>query len=171
MRSLDTLHPAVPARGGSRLVDFAIGAMPVAVGAISGALTAPAIRTWYRRLERPRWNPPDGVFGPVWTALYASMGIALVRVVRSDGHADERRLAIGLFGLQLALNFGWSWIFFVEHDIGLALAEIVLLWLAIAATTVAFGRLVPAAGALFVPYLAWVTFATALNAAIWRLNR
>ncbi len=152
-------------------MDLAIGATPLAVGAVSGALTAPAIRTWYRSLDRPSWNPPDGVFGPVWTTLYASMGLALVRVVRAPGAADEQRFAIGLFGLQLALNFGWSWIFFVEHEIGLAVADILVLWIAIAATTVTFGRIAPAAGALLVPYLAWVTFAAALNVAVWRRNR
>lgn len=169
------LERILPAADGSetrrRMADVAIGTAPLAVGAISGALTAPAIRTWYRRLDRPAWNPPDGVFGPVWTTLYASMGIALVRVVRSDRPAEARRFAIGLFGLQLALNFGWSWIFFVEHEIGLAVAEVLALWLAIAATAVAFGRIAPAAGALLVPYLAWVTFAAALNFAVWRRNR
>jgi translocator protein len=171
MTSLDDLLPPVPARGSSRFADLAIGATPLAVGAISGALTAPAIRTWYRGLDRPRWNPPDRVFGPVWTALDASMGVALVRVVRSRRPGVERRLAIGLFAVQLALNFGWSWIFFVEHEIGFALAEILVLWTVIAATVVAFGRVAPAAGALLLPYLGWVTFAAALNAAIWRLNR
>jgi tryptophan-rich sensory protein len=99
------------------------------------------------------------------------MGIALLQVTRAERPATERRIAVGLFGLQLALNFGWSWLFFVEHAIGLAVAEIVALWLAIAATTVAFGRLVPVAGALLVPYLGWVTFAAALNVAVWRRNR
>jgi tryptophan-rich sensory protein len=162
---------ATVARAPRPAIDLAIGAAPLVVGAASGALTAPAIRSWYRRLERPSWNPPDRVFGPVWTALYATMGVALVRVVRSDRPADARRLAVGLFGLQLALNFGWSWIFFVEHEIGLAVAEILVLWVAIAATAVTFGRLAPSAGLLLVPYLAWVTFAAALNVAVWRRNR
>jgi len=172
MRSLDSILPAdVPVSARQRLADLAVGATPLAVGAISGALAAPSIRSWYRALDRPSWNPPDAVFGPVWTSLYATMGIALVRVVRARGAAAERRLALGFFGLQLALNFGWSWIFFVEHEIGLAAAEILVLWLAIVATAVSFGRLSPAAGALLLPYLGWVTFATALNVAIWRRNR
>jgi benzodiazapine receptor len=162
---------ATVARAPRPAIDLAIGAAPLVVGAASGALTAPAIRSWYQRLERPSWNPPDRVFGPVWTALYGTMGVALVRVVRSDRPADARRLAVGLFGLQLALNFGWSWIFFVEHEIGLAVAEILVLWVAIAVTAVTFGRLAPSAGLLLVPYLAWVTFAAALNVAVWRRNR
>jgi tryptophan-rich sensory protein len=99
------------------------------------------------------------------------MGIALVKVVRSEGRADERALAVALFAIQLALNLGWSWIFFVQHDLGLALAEIIGLWLAIAATAGAFGRVQPAAGALLLPYLGWVTFASLLTASIWQLNR
>jgi translocator protein len=151
--------------------NLAIAACPLAVGAISGAMTAPAITGWYRTLERPRWNPPDRVFGPVWTGLYAAMGIALQRVVRADGPAGARRVAVGLFGLQLALNFGWSWVFFVEREIGLAVIDILALWLAIVATLVAFARLSPGAAALMVPYLGWVTFAAALNVAIWQRNR
>lgn len=154
-----------------RLADLAIIATPLVVGGISGLLTSGQIATWYRTLERPDWNPPDGVFGPVWTALYLGMGVALRMVVRSDAAERDRALAVGLFALQLALNFGWSWIFFVEHELGLAVVEIVALWLAIAATAAAFVRIRPAAGALLLPYLAWVTFATALSAAVWQLNR
>ena len=172
MTALDRILPSAghAAVWRGRLGDLAVAAAPLAVGAVSGALSAPAIRGWYRTLDRPGWNPPDAVFGPVWTALYASMGVALLRVVRA--RADGvRRIALGLFGLQLALNFGWSWIFFVEHAIGVAVADILALWLAIAATAVAFGRVAPAAGALLVPYLGWVTFAAMLNVAVWRRNR
>jgi len=154
-----------------RLSDAAIVATPLVVGGIGGLLTSDAIRGWYRTIERPDWNPPNWVFGPVWTTLYAMMGIALVKVVRSEGRADERALAVALFAIQLALNLGWSWIFFVQHDLGLALAEIIGLWLAIAATAGAFGRIQPAAGALLLPYLGWVTFASLLTASIWQLNR
>lgn len=154
-----------------RLADVAIIATPLVVGGISGLLTSGQIATWYRTLERPGWNPPDEVFGPVWTSLYLAMGVALRTVVRSDAGERDRLLAVGLFALQLALNFGWSWIFFVEHELGLAVVEIVALWLAIAATIAAFARIRPAAGALLLPYLGWVTFATALSAAVWQLNR
>jgi translocator protein len=172
MTALDRIVPAPePSALRRRLGNIVIAASPLAVGGVSGALTAPAIRTWYRSLDRPRWNPPDAVFGPVWTTLYAAMGIALLRVAKADRSAAARRLAIGLFGAQLALNFGWSWIFFVQREIGAAALEILALWLAIVATIAAFARVAPSAAALLVPYLAWVTFAAALNVAIWRLNR
>ena len=151
--------------------NIVLAACPLAIGGISGAISTPAIRGWYRTLDRPSWNPPDRIFGPVWTSLYAAMGISLVRVVRADAAEDTRRIAVALFGAQLILNFGWSWIFFVEHAIGLAALEILALWLAIAATIAAFARIAPDAAALLLPYLAWVTFATALNVAIWRRNR
>ncbi len=151
--------------------DVALVAAPVVVGGISGLLTSGQIGTWYRTLDRPDWNPPDWVFGPVWTTLYVLMGFALRTAVRAPAAERARLLAVGLFALQLALNFGWSWIFFVEHELGLAVVEIVALWLAIAATIVAFGRIRPIAGALLIPYIAWVTFASALTVAIWQLNR
>lgn len=154
-----------------RITDAGIVLTPLVVGGISGLLTSDAIRGWYRTLERPDWNPPDWVFGPVWTTLYVMMGVALVKVVRSDSRPEERSLAVALFAVQLTLNFGWSWIFFVEHDLGLALAEIIVLWFAIAATAAAFGRIRPASGALLLPYLGWVTFASVLTASIWQLNR
>jgi translocator protein len=161
----------LPSHWRHRFEDAALVAAPLVVGGISGLLTSGQIATWYRTLERPDWNPPDWVFGPVWTTLYLVMGVALRSVVRSPSPSGARALAVGLFALQLALNFGWSWIFFVEHQLGLALIEIVGLWLAIAATAVAFARIGNIAGALLLPYLAWVTFATALTAAIWQLNR
>ena len=161
----------MPSSWRRRLGDAAIVMTPLVVGGISGLLTTDAIRGWYRTIERPDWNPPDWVFGPVWTTLYAMMGVALVKVVRSEARSDERALAVALFAIQLVLNFGWSWIFFIQHDLGLALAEIIALWLAIAATAGAFSRIRPAAGALLLPYLAWVTFASLLTASIWRLNR
>ena len=165
------LRPAVDAGRRSRAVDLALGATPLIVGGLSSLVTLDGLRVWYRTLDRPDWNPPDAVFGPVWTALYACMGIALVQVVRSDRDRIVRQAGLVLFALQLALNAGWSWIFFVNHDLFGALVEILALWLAIAATIVAFARVRPSAAALLVPYLAWVTFATALTASIWRRNR
>ena len=154
-----------------RLGDVAIVLTPVVLGGISGLSTAGQIRGWYRTIERPEWAPPNEVFGPVWTTLYVAMGIALLQVVRSDEDARERSVALALFATQLALNLGWSWIFFVQHDLTLALVEIVAMWLAIAATAVAFGRIRRSAGLLLVPYLGWVTFATLLTASIWSLNQ
>jgi tryptophan-rich sensory protein len=154
-----------------RLSDLAIIATPVLVGGASGVLTTSSVQGWYRTIERPAWNPPDWVFGPVWTTLYVMMGIALVQVVRSDRDRIARQVGLGLFALQLVLNVGWSWIFFVNHDLFGALVEILALWLAIAATIAAFGAVRRSAAALLVPYLAWTTFATLLTATIWRLNR
>jgi benzodiazapine receptor len=161
----------LPASWRRRLGDAAIVATPLVVGGIGGLLTTDAIRGWYQTIERPTWNPPDWVFGPVWTTLYAMMGVALVKVVRSEGRDDERAVAVALFAIQLMLNLGWSWIFFVQHDLGLALADVIALWLAIAATAGAFARIRPAAGALLLPYLGWVAFASVLTASIWQLNR
>ena len=157
----------------SRVAGVAIGALPLAVGAISGLATVSGVRDWYRTLDRPDWRPPDAAFGPVWTTLYALMGVSLVRVVRAaePASASARRIGLGLFAVQLALNGAWSWIFFSKHAIGAALAEILVLWLAIAATIAAFAAVRPGAAALLVPYLAWVTFATILTASIWIRNR
>ncbi len=154
-----------------RISDVAIATIPMAVGLIGGLASRDGIGSWYRTMERPSWNPPDWVFGPVWTTLYAMMGIALADVVRSDRDRIARQAGIGLFAVQLMLNFGWSWIFFVDHDLDGALVEVIALWLAVAATTAAFSSARPRAGWLLVPYLAWVSFATILTASIWRLNR
>jgi translocator protein len=162
---------ALPATWHHRAADVALGATPLVVGGLSSVFTLDGLRVWYRTLRRPAWNPPDQVFGPVWTTLYVCMGIALVQVVRSDQDRIARQAGLALFALQLVLNAGWSWIFFVNHDLFGALVEILALWLAIAATIVTFARVRPSAAGLLVPYLAWVTFATALTAAIWRLNR
>jgi translocator protein len=124
---------------------------------------------WYQALAKPAWNPPSWVFGPVWTALYAMMGVAAWMVWRERGFAGAR-LALGLFLAQLGLNALWSWLFFGLRRPGLALAEIVALWLLIAATIAAFRPVRRAAALLLAPYLAWVTFAAALNYTLWRLN-
>jgi tryptophan-rich sensory protein len=144
-------------------------AAPLAIGAVGGAVTAPAIPTWYRRLEKPSWNPPDTVFAPVWTTLYLLMGVALVLARRADPAHSPRAEAV--FGLQLALNLAWSLVFFGRRDPRAGLGVILLLWAAILATVAEFGRTRVLAAALLLPYLAWVTFACGLNAEIWRLNR
>lgn len=125
--------------------------------------------TWHAALVKPAWNPPNWVFAPVWTLLYALMGIAAWLVWRS-AEVPGRRAALGLFLVQLVLNGAWSWLFFGRHAVGVALVEIALLWLTILATQIAFRRISRAAAWLVVPYLAWVAFATALTFAIWRLN-
>jgi tryptophan-rich sensory protein len=125
---------------------------------------------FYREIERPSWAPPGAVFGPVWTVLYLMMGTAAWLVWRQPPAARRRR-ALTLFWVQLGLNALWIPIFFGLQSIGVALVEIAVLLVAIALTTAAFFRVSRAAGGLFLPYLGWVAFATALNAAIWTLNR
>jgi tryptophan-rich sensory protein len=124
---------------------------------------------WYASLKKPSWNPPGWIFGPVWTALYAMMAVAAWLVWRRGGFAAQRR-PLGWFLAQLALNAAWTPLFFGLHWPGVAFAEIVLLWLAIVATLAAFRPVNRAATFLLVPYLLWVTFAAALNFALWRLN-
>ena len=141
--------------------------LPLAVGFMGTVPTAKAIPTWYRTLDKPGWNPPDAVFGPVWTTLYLLMGIALVLVRRAGEDTCRAQL---VFGLQLALNTAWSFVFFGSRDPRGALVVIVLLWSAILATIVEFGRIRPAAAVLLAPYLAWVSFASVLNAEIVRRN-
>jgi benzodiazapine receptor len=124
---------------------------------------------WYQALKKPPWNPPGWIFGPVWTALYAAMAVAAWLVWKRGGFTAQRRPLV-LFLLQLALNAAWTPLFFGLHRPDLAFAEIVLLWLAIAATIEAFRRVSGAAALLLAPYLAWVSFAAVLTLALWRLN-
>ena len=124
---------------------------------------------WYASLEKPAWNPPSWVFGPVWTTLYLLMAIAAWLVWRAYGFAGARA-ALTLYLVQLAANAAWSWLFFGRQDIGLALADIVVLWVLIALTIAHFHRHHRTAALLLLPYLLWVSFATALNFALWRLN-
>jgi tryptophan-rich sensory protein len=132
-------------------------------------LTAPSVNGWYATLAKPAWTPPNWIFGPVWSLLYLAMAVAAWLVWRRVGfpHASS---ALNLFAVQLVLNVCWSAIFFGAHRPGVAFAEILLLWLAILATMVAFRQLSRAAAWLMLPYLLWVAFAGAINFAIWRLN-
>jgi benzodiazapine receptor len=140
--------------------------------ALSAGLTGARFQpgSWYEDLVKPAWTPPDVLFPLVWTTLYVTMGVAAFRVWWRHGLRNAA-LALGLFVLQLVLNAAWSWLFFGRHAVGAALAEIALLWAVIAATFLAFRPRDRLAARLLVPYLAWVTFAAALNFAIWRLNR
>jgi len=140
-----------------------------AVAGISGRWTAGEIPGWYRTLVRPSFAPPNWVFGPVWTLLYTLMAIAAWRVWLS-APSPQRTWGLALFVAQLGLNFAWSWIFFRKHAIGTALAEVVVLWAAIGATTLVFARVAPPAAWLMAPYWAWVTFASVLNGGFWRVN-
>lgn len=149
------------------LVGFLIACFGVA-GA-GAAITATSVGGWYQTLAKPSFNPPDGVFAPVWNLLYAMMAIAAWRIWRAGGFA-RNRAAFALFALQLALNLGWSALFFGAQAIGLAFIEMIALWIAIVATTIVFWRRDNWAGVLMLPYAAWVAFALVLNAIIWRLN-
>jgi len=144
-------------------------ALCLAVAAVGGAVTASSVGTWYPTLAKPAFNPPNWIFAPVWTTLYFLMAIAAWRVWRRDG-LRQARWALALFALQLALNLAWSVLFFGMRMIGAALVEVVVLLLAIVATTLVFWQRDRVAGMLFLPYAAWVAFATLLNAALWRLN-
>ena len=146
-----------------------LAAAVVGVMVVGGMTTASAIPDWYSAIRRPSWTPPNWVFGPAWTLLYALMTIAAWMVWR------RRRLtpigaAMAAWWIQLAFNLGWTLLFFGLRRPDLALAEIALLWLAIAATLFLFWRVRPLAGLLLVPYLAWVSYAASLNGGIVALN-
>lgn len=144
----------------------------VVVGYISGELTKDNREIWYPTLEKPIFNPPDWLFGPVWTLLYICMGIAAALVWdRIEARREDVRKALTFFWIQLALNAAWSFIFFGLANPLLALIEIVLLWLMIYETFIQFMKINKTAGYLFIPYILWVTFALVLNASIWWLNR
>ena len=141
----------------------------LAAGGLGAIATTPAIDTWYETINKPSWNPPNQIFGPVWTTLFIMMGWAAWLVWKSDP-LPKSVFPLSLFGFQLALNIAWSWIFFGWRQPGWAFLEIVLLWLAILATVIVFFRRSWIAGTMLLPYLGWVSFACALNFTIWRLN-
>ena len=145
-------------------------AVCIAVTFLAPALGAWAMPgEWYASLRKPSWNPPSWIFGPVWTVLYLMMATAAWLVWRRGGWAGQRR-ALSLYLGQLALNAAWSPLFFGLKMPGLAFAEILLLLASILATTSVFRGVNKIAGALLVPYIAWVSFATFLNYTLWRLN-
>ena len=161
--------PSTGRRPAHSLAALAVSlALAFAVAAIGGWVTAGSVSSWYPTLVKPPFNPPDWIFGPVWTALYALMALAAWRVWRAD--SPGRRPALRLYGLQLGLNLLWSVLFFGLHQPGWALIEIAVLFIAIAATGRTFLQIDRIAGLCFVPYGLWVAFAAALNASIWWLN-
>ena len=144
-------------------------ALCLGIGSLGAAVTASSVSTWYVDLNKPAFNPPNEVFGPVWTVLYIMMAIAAWRVWRKA----DRETAQGpltMFALQLALNLGWSVAFFGLQRTGSAVAVIVVLELAVVSTALAFRTIDRVAALLLVPYVLWVAFAAVLNIAIWRLN-
>ena len=142
-----------------------------AAGTAGTLFTGDALITWYPTLKKPSFNPPNRIFGPVWTLLFALMGVALYLASESKaGEERVKRAAKTLFGLQLGLNVLWTFIFFGRRSPLYALVEIVFLWAAILATILTFWRLSRTAALLLVPYLCWTSFAAVLNYEIWRLN-
>lgn len=139
----------------------------VFVAAAVGAAASVDAPSFYAQLSKPAWAPPAGVFGPVWTVLYALMGVAAWLVWRSPG---PKRAALTLFGAQLAANALWSWLFFAWHRGALAGVEILVLLALIVAMIVAFWRISRLAALLMLPYLLWVSFASVLTWAVWRSN-
>lgn len=140
-----------------------------AAGAIGSLFTTPAVQPggWYGTLPKPPWTPPSWVFGPVWSTLYLLMGIAAWRVWRERARVRVN-VPMALFTMQLLLNAAWSIVFFGQRQVGFAVVVIALLWLVILLTLVSFWRIHRVAGALLLPYLLWVSYASALNVAIWR---
>ena len=143
--------------------------LSAAVAGLSAVVTVQNVASWYATLAKPPFNPPNWLFGPVWTLLYIVMAIVAWRVWLSR-RRQPVALALTAYGVQLLLNFAWSPLFFGLHRIGAALADIIALALVLAATVALFWRRDRLAGALMAPYLLWVLFAATLNFAIWRLN-
>ncbi len=149
----------------SRLRGLVVFMVCTAAAAVVGARTEPG--EWYASLARPAWTPPGWIFGPVWTTLYLMIAVAGYRVWRREGFGGA---AVRLWFLQIVLNGLWSYLFFGRHLLGIAAIEIVVLWLSILACAVRFRRVDPVSSWLFVPYLLWVGFASALTIRIWTLN-
>jgi len=144
--------------------------IPLLVGGVAGFFTSSGVEGWYAAANKPWFNPPNWIFAPVWTTLYILMGIALYLVWKSDAAQAVKQTAIILFAVQLTLNFFWSLLFFKLQQPGWALAEIIAMWLMILLTIFAFGKISSTAAWLMVPYICWVSFASVLNYAIWKLN-
>jgi len=138
-------------------------------GFIGSFFTTSSITNWYAFINKPLFSPPNWIFGPVWTLLYILMGVSAFLIWQKRDNLKTKPALI-FYGIQLILNALWSIIFFGMHNPGLALLEIVILWLFILITLIKFYKINKTAGLLFIPYLAWVSFASILNYAIWMLN-
>ncbi len=155
----------------SNAVKFIISIMlPLIIGGISGYFTTSSISGWYVHINKPWFNPPNWIFGPVWTLLYFLMGIAFYLIWKSDCLIDLKKEAAALFLLQLSINFMWSLIFFYWKQPGWAFLDITVMWVMILLTIFSFGKISSTASWLMVPYICWVSFAAVLNYSIWRLN-
>jgi len=147
-----------------------------AIGWLAFAMLAAWLATWlmpdewYKELSKPSWNPPDKLYVPVWIVTYALMGAAAWLIWKSGGVVGML-LPLGLFTVQLVLQVAWSWLLFGRHRIDLALIDIVAVWMLLLATLILFWGVLPLTGILLIPSLAWVSFAAALNGAVWHKNR
>jgi benzodiazapine receptor len=146
----------------------ALGALVLTFGAAYIGSRFP-VDEWYAALSKPSWNPPNWLFGPVWSLLYLLMAIS-VWLVWKKGGFQAAIVPLGVFLLQLVLNAAWSWLFFGLHEMGIAFIEILALWVGILVCIILFWRIIPISGILLVPYLLWVTFASVLNYTLWQLN-
>jgi tryptophan-rich sensory protein len=144
--------------------------LPLAVGAVAGMFTASEINGWFQTINKPTWQPPNWVFGPVWTVLYVMMGVAFYLIWNKEAPKTTKRLAMTLWIIQLVFNFLWSFIFFKKHQLDWALGEILVLWFFILLTILFFARISKLAAWLMVPYISWVTFASLLTFYIYDLN-
>ncbi len=141
----------------------------LAIGGVSGTATIGGLKTWYPSLVKPSFNPPNYLFGPVWSTLYALMGLSLYLILQSEKNAN-RNLALKVFFLQLTLNFSWSFLFFKFNWLGISFIEIIAIWVCILWMIVSFWRCNRTAAFIQIPYLLWVSFASVLNGSIWFLN-
>lgn len=142
--------------------------LPLLIGGISGIATVSGIKDWYVHLNKPFFNPPNYLFGPVWSLLYLLMGVSFYMILQSKSVTKKK--AILIFFIQLFLNFWWSFLFFKFQLLGISLIEIILMWISILWMIIEFKKINKTAGYIQLPYLAWVTFASLLNASIWYLN-
>jgi len=140
------------------------------IGTLSGLANAGSINGWFSTLNKPSFNPPNYLFGPVWTALYILMGISLYLILQTP-KTEIRNTALIIFTIQMILNFSWSFLFFYFKWPGIAFVEIILMWISIVVMIFTFYRISATAAYLQVPYLLWVSFASVLNGAIWYLNK
>ncbi len=144
--------------------------IPLSFGAIGAFLTQVSVKTWYLTINKPSFNPPNWIFGPVWTCLYILMGISAYLVWQKKERIAHFPRTIAIYFIQLVLNLLWSFLFFYSHLIGAAFYEIIALLIAIIITASVFYKVDRTAGLLFIPYVAWVSFATVLTYTIYKLN-
>jgi translocator protein len=142
--------------------------LPQLVGFTGAYATISSIKTWYITLNKPWFNPPNYLFGPVWNILYLLMGVSFYLVLQNNTATNSK--AKWIFGIQLFLNFCWSFLFFKFQMLGIAMIEIHVMWLSILAMIIVFYNINKTAALLQIPYLLWVSFATVLNTTLWYIN-